>query len=62
MTLYAYNGWGKLAGSIEDEGDCPAGCETTPDEPPEAPYPDGQWPYYFSHGWELVEVVPKLAG
>lgn len=61
MTLYAYNAWGKLVGAIEDEGDCPAGCETTTDEPPGAPYQDGHWPFYLADGWELVEVVHKLA-
>lgn len=61
MTHYAYNGWGKLVGSIEDTGDCPTGCETTTDCPPDAPYPDGFWPFYLTDGWELVEVVPKLA-
>lgn len=62
MSLYAYNAYLSLVGSIEDEGDCPAGCETTTDAPPEAPYPDGFWPHYLPDGWELLEVVPKLAG
>lgn len=62
MPLYAYNAFLKLVGSVEDDGDCPAGCETTTDCPPEAPYPDGRWPFYLDDGWELVEFIPKLAG
>lgn len=61
MTCYAYNGYLRLIGSIEDDNDCPAGCETTTDEPPAAPYLDGWWPHYIDDAWELVEVVPKLA-
>lgn len=59
---YAYNGFLRLVGSIEDDNDCPAGCEATDEEPPAAPYPDGHWPHFIDDQWELVEVVSKLAG
>jgi hypothetical protein len=62
MTYYAYNAFLRFHDIVYDPADCPVGCELTTSEPPQTPWPDGQWPYFIDDEWQLVEVQQRLAG
>lgn len=56
MKHYMYNAYLRYNGVVDHPDDCDPMCQTTTDEPPPTPWPDGMWPYYLDSGWELVEV------